>query len=393
MYSRNKQGILKLQTKEDTGGIGGNTLSAVSDDPLGSQNPIIVAGKCLLAVSSGSNEITSFEIKSKKSIVRQSKVDSEGTTPTSLTECDGVVYVLNAENGGSIHGFELDPMSCKLSSIDGSTLPLDQSPVVNPPVGLPDPPLSLVLPPVIAAPTQISFTPNGRSLIVSIKGIRGHAVVFGGSIVQFRVDKHTGLARRNPTSNLIGLDSVLPFSFDFDKEGNLLLVDAFGEGPFGGGDGASVISYKVTDPGQNREISRRDRITLKGQAAACWIKYNDGCAYTTNSGTNSVSGLSVHNGQLSDSFVASLGTDKLLNNPLDLNFSHDGFLYVLSTNSGQSVPVDVNLPEIHVYKRTNHNDCTLTEIQVINDGIPIEENNAGPAPVRNGEGTVGIAVY
>jgi len=382
-----------FQSQTDTEGKGGNTLSAVSDDPLGSQNPIIVAGKCLLAVSSGSNEITSFEIKSETSIRRENKVDSEGRTPVSLTEYDGIVYVLNAEDGGSIHGFDLDPTSCKLSSIIGSTLPLDQSPVVDSPV--PDPPLSVTLPPVIAAPTQISFTPNGRSLIVAIKGIRGHAVVFGGSIVQFEVNTLTGLASPNPTSNLIGLDSVLPFSFDFDGEGNLLLVDAFGEGPIVGGDGASVISYKVRNPGPNREISRIDRITLEGQFAAGWIKYNDDCAYTTNSGTHSVSGLSVHNGQLSDSFVASLGTDTLLNNPLDLNFSHDGFLYVLSTNSGQGAPADppVGEPAIHVYERTNRNDCTLTEIQVINDGIPTEGQNAGATAARNGEGTVGIAVY
>jgi len=398
MYSRDKTGHLEFVNQTDTGGFGGNNLMTASDDPLGSQNPIIVAGNCLLAVSSGSNNVTSFEIESERSIRRESIVGSGGTTPISLTEYGGFVYVLNAEDGGSIQGFNLDPLSCGLSSIMGSSHSLDQKPVFYPDGN--DPPLSELSnnKPVLAAPTQISFTPDGDALIVAIKGIRGHAVAFGGSFLQFSVPS-TGVAEFF-ISNLIGLDSVLPFSFDFDDDENLLLVDAFGEGPFGGGDGASVISHKVRKT-VNREISRIDRITLVNQTAACWIKYNNGCAYTTNSVTHSVSGLSVDDGQLSDSIVASpQGNDTPLNNPLDLNFSRDGFLYVLSTNSGQGAPADppliVNRPQIHVYERNElflGLDCTLTEIQVINDGIPTEEQNAGPTPARNGAGTVGIAVY
>jgi len=374
MYSRNSEGELTLSEPEDintTGGKGGAALGGDSAFPLGSQDSIIVAGECLIAVNAGSNSITSFLIESEKSIVKKSEINSGGLIPISLTEHCGVVYVLNAGDGGSIHGFALNPNSCRLVSIDGSEHLLDQSRRTFDP----DLPPS---PTVFGAPTQISFTPNGESLLVSIKGIRG-ATAFGGSIIQFRVDTDTSLAESNPTENLIGTDSLYPFSFDFDDKDRILLVTPFGKGP---PDDGTVLSYKSGE--QSMGISRMDKIILEGSQGTALIKYNDGCAFTTDSRSNSISGVSVNDGILSNNIVAAAGTGapQELNPLLDLNFSSDGFLYVLSTGSGQSMQ-----PAIHVYERANNDDCTLTEIQVINDGIPEEEDNA------EGVGTVGIAVY
>jgi len=385
MYSRNSDGKLTLSEPESeddntTGGNGGAALDGNSSDPLGSQDSIIVAGECLIAVNAGSNTITSFLIETDKKIAHKSLVPSGGSIPISLTEHCGVLYVLNAGDGGNIHGFTLDPKSCKLTSIADSKHLLGQARLA----GDPDLPMS---PPLFSAPTQISFTPNGRSLLVSIKGIRG-ATAFGGSIIQFRVDRSTFLAESNPTENLIGTDSPFPFSFDFNDKDRILLVTPFGgmageDNPNGDG---TVLSYRSV--AQSMGISRIDRIILNGAQGTCWIKYNDGCAFTTDSDTNSISGVSVNNnGMLSNSIVAAVGSEEpgKLNRPLDLNFSGDGFLYVLSTNSDQIIT-----PAIHVYERANNDDCTLTEIQVISDGLTKEVDN----DLDNiGVGTVGIAVY
>lgn len=166
-----------------------------------------------------------------------------------------------------------------------------------------------------------------------------------------------------------GGSSIVPFSFDFNNKDHLIIVDAFGSSPPGSPDAGSVKLYSLDDVG----ITLLDNIDV-GATAVCWLKYNNGCAYTTNNGSNSISSIQVSRNSLS----LVNNEEASLNNPIDLQFSDDGkFLYVISTGhttDGQ--------PRIYVYE--TNNDCTLDEVQVIDSGLPDEDTSVF--------GVVGLAI-
>ena len=93
---------------------------------------------------------------------------------------------------------------------------------------------------------------------------------------------------------------------------------------------------------------------------ACWIKFNDGCAYTTNNGGNSISAIRV-----GDSSLELVNSEAQLNVPTDVQLTGDvRYLYALSTGFTSE---DMQ-PMIYVFERNS--DCTLEEIQIIGDGLP-----------------------
>ena len=362
MYIRDEEtGLLSYPINFFTGGFGGDSiLQAPPDDPLASQDALIVSGNCLLAVNAGSNTVTSFKILiGEVSIEIASVVGSGGDIPVSIAaNGDGLVYVLNAGGPGSISGFDLE-VGCRLKLIPDSTVSLNQGPATSE-----GPPF------FVSSPAQIGFNPPGEELIVTIKGIDGNPGS-GGTINRFAVDASTGLV-----SDLIvfetGTDSIVPFSFDFDGEGNLLVVDAFGSSQPGAPDAGSVTVYNFGEAASAITVGAN---AVVSQTATCWIQYYNGCAYTTNNVSSSISSLEVKNGSVS--LISSVAAE--LNNPIDERFSPDGrFLYVLSTGhraEGQ--------PSIYVYARGDN--CGLAEIQVMADGIPNENVTVF--------GAVGLAVF
>jgi len=372
VYTRNRQSgeLTYTGSPFSTGSTGGDSLlEAPPDDPLASQNSLVVADSCLLAVNAGSNTVTSFQIRVVNQDLiagfeRISIVGSGGDIPVSIaySSATSLVYVLNSGAPGSIMGFTLSE-GCILEPIPGSIVSLNQ--------GLRDLPPPPEGPPYfVSSPAQIGFTPDSQQLLVTIKGINGNPLS-GGTINHYDVNSSTGLVSNLRTFET-GITSIVPFSFDFDGDDNLIIVDAFGSSAPGSANAGSVSLYNFQ--GIDNTVSFVQNASVS-QTAVCWIKYRSSCAFTTNNGSSSISSLSVQNGSVT--LIQSVAAE--LNNPIDEIFSPDGkYLYALSTghtSDGQ--------PRVYVYDVSS--TCGLNQIQVISDGIPSE--------IITGFGAVGMAVF
>lgn len=353
IYARDAMtGRLSYPRAFSTGGVGGDdTLETAPDDPLGSQNSVIVADNCVLACNAGSNTISSFGIIVKNGLIegfkRTSIVGSGGDLPVSIAysnNADRIVYVLNAGGPGSISGFALNNF-CQLEAITNSIVTLYQ--------GAPEYPQ---FPFFFSTPAQIGFSPDSSELIVTIKGINGIPDA-GGTITRFDVD---GLSRlvSYPRTFETGHDGVVPFSFDFDDDGNLIVATIFGNSPLLSLNAGSVNVYNFEDNGDIFSLADQ---AFVGQTATCWVRYSNGCVFTSQNGSNSISSLRMRNGNITlvDGEEASR-----VNVPIDITLSPDGqYLYAIS--SGHTFD---SQPRMYVYDVSSR--CGLSEVQVMSDGLP-----------------------
>ena len=106
-YDRAGRGRLTLAGTYDTGGLGGQLTGSVVDH-LASQGSLGYdpARGLLYAVNAGSNTVSVFAVSGDRLRLRQ-VVGSGGTFPVSVAVRGGLVYVVNAENGGSVQGYYL----------------------------------------------------------------------------------------------------------------------------------------------------------------------------------------------------------------------------------------------------------------------------------------------
>ena len=252
---------------------------------LGSQGALALDGDHLYAVNAASNSISQFRVRDS-GLVLQSTVPSGGMTPISLTVRHHVLYVLNGGGTANITGFVVGPRN--LIALPGSTRQLS---------------------PGAAAPAQVSFTPDGDSLVVTEKA--------SNTIDTFRVRfGYAGTAVSSPSAG------NTPFGFDFDRRGHLLVSEA----------GGSASSYSL---GRHGEASVISGAVATHNAAPCWLVTtpNGRFAYTANAGAGTLSGFSVgHDGSLTllaaDGVSASFGAGS---HPLDEIVTSDGrFLYNLT---------------------------------------------------------------
>jgi 6-phosphogluconolactonase (cycloisomerase 2 family) len=126
------------------------------------------------------------------------------------------------------------------------------------------------------APAQVQFTPDGRHLVVTEKDTN---LI---DVFPVRSDGRLGPLQSQ------GSEGATPFGFAFDAAGHLIVSVAFG-----GAAGASALSsYGVAPDGSLGVVSSS---VPDGQTAACWVVTTaDGrFAYTTNTGTNNISGYSI----------------------------------------------------------------------------------------------------
>jgi len=264
--------------------------------------------------------------------------------PVSLTEKDNFVYVLNSGGSGSFKGFRLGD-DCDLSGLSGIVV-LDQGDVspVGPPAG-------------IATPAEIGFTPEGN-IIVLIK-VEGGGDNFSpppntsgfSSINHYEVQPNGKIKQGSLVKTLIeDRPGSLPFAFDFDSEGRLLVAEALIN---------HVSEWEINDDFIYTQVNEVDT----QQGASCWIRFNPAneCVYTSNSVGNSISSLGALQGsdhQLVESVAAGD-----IPGPIDLITSGDGQnLYVLSPDVGGE-----NGPGIYVYSTSN--DCSLTQLPTVRDGF------------------------
>lgn len=333
-----------------SGGFGGNA-QAPPDDPLGSQESIVLSsnGQCLFAVNAGSDTISAFRVNDD-SLDLVDDYDTFGSFPVSIAIHNKFVYVLNAGDEGSIAGYRLvNTKQCRLIPIRKSSRGLLQD-GDNPPF-------------FVVSPSQISFTPDGRFLVVVVKGaVKGEIFVFP-----------IGNNGRPSSPIITTAEGPTPFSFDFDPDGNLLLSEAFGtaEGPpplVGITNGAGAVSsYEITSNGSLNTISAS---VGNDQSATCWLKYVDGCAFVTNNFDDTISSYEVGDDGSLDLVDSVAASD--INAPIDITIV-DHFMYVLSTrhtlddgNSNQGQPA------IYVYE-VNTRRCSLSLIEVIEEGLPDED--------------------
>ncbi len=249
VFDRTANGKLKATTTVGTGGLGlGKSLA--------SQYALVRQGNLLLVVNGGDNTVSSLAITSRGLVARDVE-PTGGTTPVSVTaRPDGTVYVLN-QGSENITGLHVDGRG-HLSPIANSTRPLSKDATGT-----------------ATAAAQVSFTPDGQSLVVTHKGDQ--------AIDTFRVKGSlAGPASRNVSAGAV------PYGFDFDRRGNVIVSEA---------GISSVSSYQL----RGNHLKTVSAALPDTQKAACWLVTTaDGkFAYVMNSASNSISSYSIgHNGEL-----------------------------------------------------------------------------------------------
>jgi 6-phosphogluconolactonase (cycloisomerase 2 family) len=222
---------------------------------LGSQGSVVVTpdNRYLLAVNAGSDSVTAFPVTAGNKLGPASTASSGGDQPVSVTASRGLVYVVNAGATPSISGFRLDQRG--LVPIAGSTR---------------------ALPGGAAGPAQISFTPDGRRLVVTLKATNRIDTFAVGA------DGRTAAAVSTPSAG------TTPFGFDFDSEGNVLVSNASG----GAAGASTVTSYRIGADGRLATVAGP---IATGESAACWLVVSpDGRgAYVTNTASNTVTSLKL----------------------------------------------------------------------------------------------------
>jgi 6-phosphogluconolactonase (cycloisomerase 2 family) len=249
-YQRANNGTLTLAGTYDTGGLGGQLTGSVVDH-LASQGSLGYSGEhaLLFAVNAGSNTVSVFRVHDD-SLALEEILPSGGAFPVSVAVHGDLVYVLNAENGGSVQGYRIS---------FGYVLPVFGS---NRPLGL-DP---TATPQFTHTPGQVAFTPDGSQLIVTTKAN-------GNDIDVFRV---FGDGRLSPSPYVNSETGAIPFAVTFDPAGNLVVAET-GIG--------SLVTFSLSPSGQATEL---DAVSST-QAATCWVAAAGGSFYASNAGSASVS--------------------------------------------------------------------------------------------------------
>jgi 6-phosphogluconolactonase (cycloisomerase 2 family) len=288
VYDRLASGELTPDGSYATGGDG-------SGSGLGSQGALVLSddGTWLLAVNAGSDSVSIFRV-TPAGLKLRGVTPSGGDMPISVTTHDDLVYVLNAGGAGNISGFTLHANG-SLSALTGATRPLSGAGV---------------------GPAQIQFTPDGDKLVVTEKATN-------------RIDVYllddAGVAGAVVVNASHG---ATPFGFDFAPNGTLVVSEAFG----GTVDASALSSYRVMGDG-TLELASGSVATT--ETAACWVVITPtgSYAYTTNTGSGSVSGYVIDAGGALD-LLDSDGQTGLTgagSSPIDAAIDGSGqFLYVLN---------------------------------------------------------------
>jgi 6-phosphogluconolactonase (cycloisomerase 2 family) len=291
-YDRADNGTLTPLNTYDTGGLGG-ILSGSVVDHLASQGSLVYDpdNSLLLAVNAGSNSVSVFAVRGGQLTLNQ-VVSSGGTFPVSIAIHGDLVYVANAENGGSLQGYFV--AFGRLFPIPGSNRSLGLDPNATPQF--------------TNTPGQVAFSPDGSQLVVTTKDN-------GNDIDVFRVGLF-GLLSPAPVVN--SEPGALPFAVTFDPHGNLVVTDT--------GIGA-LVTYSLRPDGTVTELDA----VASTQAATCWVAAARGFFYTSNAGSASESGyLESGNGQLT--LLGQTATDA---GTVDAAASSNGqFLYVQTGGNG-----------------------------------------------------------
>ncbi len=262
VYTETNQGagnaVLAYHAKSDgslvpigsfpTGGLGTGASA-------GSQGGVTLAdaNRVLAVVNGGSNSVSVFFVADSGRPVLLETIPSGGVDPISVTVHGLWLYVLNAGNSttaASIAGFDL--FGGRAVNLPIATQPLNAA---------------------ASSPEQISFSPDGRHLLVTEKA--------SSTIDVFAVDR-SGAAKPAVTTTVAG---TAPYGFAFTPSG----VAVVSEAAFGG-----LATFTIDPDGTLTQVSQ----VADGQLAACWVALTASGheAFTTNAHSGTVSSYTVSAG-------------------------------------------------------------------------------------------------
>jgi len=254
VYDRAPNGSLTPAGSYATGGLGGVLAGSVVDH-LASQGSLTYdrADGLLFAVNAGSDTISVFAVYGDRLALRQ-VIGSGGEFPVSVDERNGLVYVLNAEGGGSVAGYRVT--FGRLLPIPGSVRALGLDPAATPQF--------------THTPGEVAFTPDGSQLLVTTKEN-------GSAVDVFRVGPF-GLLSHAPVVN--SLPGAVPFAVSFAGRDELVLAEA-------GTD--ALATFVLGHGGTLTQLGTAGT----GQAATCWVVGSDGRFYASNAGSASLSDFAL----------------------------------------------------------------------------------------------------
>jgi DNA-binding beta-propeller fold protein YncE len=294
-YDRSGEGTLTQAGIYDTDGLGGQ-LEGSEVDHLASQGSLAYdsANGLLYAVNAGSNTVSVFAVLGDKLALRQ-VISSGGTFPVSIAVHEGLVYVLNALEGGSVQGFEVS--ASRLVPLAGSTRALGLNPTATPQF--------------THSPGTVVFSPSGSQLIVTTKANGNDVDVFSVA--------PGGLLSGSPVVN--PLPGTVPFAITFDQHEHLILSESAG----------ALGDFKLDESGAIEQLD----VVPSEQLATCWVVEARGHFYTSNPGSASLSAFQEStNGQV----LALLGDTTTGGGTVDATVTPDG--HVLYVQTGAEGDVD-----------------------------------------------------
>ena len=337
MYRRAADGRLSLIGYFDTGGQGSGPGQRFAGDGLGAGGSVTLSGdrRFLFVANAGSNSVSVFRVHKDGLELTDVEATGDGSPdhrfPNSVTQHGKLVYVLNAADEGSITGFSLSNDG-ELTPLPGSTRTLDAN-------------QQRFAPDALYNPAQVSFTPDGSKLVVTIKdgptpeAVPGSEPTGPGRVLVFSVGKD-GL----PSATYVrtDFDNRGPFGFSFDRHGNLL-VALFVGGPIEDVGGVptptgAAGSYRINDDGTLTPITVAEP---DHQVDTCWLVNNGKYAFGANYTSNTVSSFRIGaDGSLSLLEAVAGATAPSGNiqgaTPLDMAVSANGrFLYLVEPGSGK----------------------------------------------------------
>jgi len=294
-YERANDGSLTLSAHYDTEGRGSGGVT----DPLASQGSIILSQdhSLLFVANPGSGNISVFGVNGSR-LWLLDKFPSGGSSPVSIAQNGGLLYILNQGAAGSVVGF-YQKYPGHFQQIENSTQYLTGDD---------------------AGGSSVSITPNGKFLLVTEKAT--------GKFDVFPILNNGALGAKvttaSPGPGLFGA-TIAPNGIVLANE----------TGPAGGTNASAVSSYAIQANGALTPISQS--VPSLGNAN-CWsaITPNGKFLYVDNSASNTVSGFAIgSSGRLTPLGDTVLGSLPEGSTNIDMAISADGkYLYTLNSSNG-----------------------------------------------------------